>query len=81
MLKHVSRKSTEIGEVLLEQDGSAIRNQTRSIRRCDEQFKELLNPAHPPYTGYSLTSTLAPRQYPYGLDPPSLNGVITAIRG
>ncbi len=48
MLKNVSCRPAEVGEVLLERDGSVIPNQARKLCRWEEHFKELLNHATPP---------------------------------
>ncbi len=45
MLKSVSRRPAEVGEVLFERDGSVIPEQARRQCRWEKHFKELLNHA------------------------------------
>ncbi len=80
VLKSVSRRAAEVGEVLLERDGSVIPEQARKLCRWEEHFKELLNHAAPPKTASSPLPTPAAENYPGAADPPTLEEVCTAIR-
>ncbi len=70
----------EMGEVLLERDGSIIPDQARNLCRWEEHFKELLNHAAPPNTTFSPLPTSAAETYPCDVDPPTLEEVCTVIR-
>ncbi len=50
MLRSVSHMPAEVGEVLLERDGSVIPVQARMFCSWEEHFRELLNHAAPPNT-------------------------------
>ncbi len=80
MLKSVSRRPAAMGEVLLERDESVIPDQARMLCPWEEHFKELVNHAAHSNTAFSLLPTSAAETYPCDVDPPTLEGVCTAIR-
>ncbi len=80
MLKSGSLRLVEVGELLLERDGSVIPEQARRLCQLEEHFKELLNHAAAPNTTFSPSSTSAAENYPCEVRPPCLEEVCTAVR-
>ncbi len=76
MLKSASYRTTEVGELLLERDGSVITDQARRPCRWEEHFRELLSLSAPPNTkgpGHRRDQKIVPHSL-------ASNPVLVAVR-
>ncbi len=80
MLKSVSHRSTGVGEVLLERNGSVIPDQARGPCRWEEHFIEHFNHAASRTRRFHHWIPPQRKKYSCGVDPPSLEEVCTAVR-
>ncbi len=79
-LKSVNHRPAEVGEALLERNGSVIPDKARTRCRWKEHFKVLLKRAALSNTTFSPPDYPAADLYPREVDPPSLEEMCTASR-